>query len=194
MTQTERQSIHASRGLKARAMDAAARILSEEGLAALSLRAIAERAGVGIASIYHYFAGKEELLASLAVDGFARLERDMGAADTTRAAEWAIGRGAQAFFAFTGANPALFALMFDVQMMSRHAELREAEHRAFLAFEHYVASDGRIDAEHAPAVAATLWALGRGIAAIASSQPDGRLSDEQSALIFGGANYLLAPR
>ncbi|MFO1013492.1 MAG: helix-turn-helix domain-containing protein [Caulobacteraceae bacterium] len=194
MSEAARRSMHESRGLKARAMNAAAQILAEEGLAALSLRAIAELAGVGIASIYHYFAGKDELLAALAVDGFQRLERDMSGADAIQPAPSAIGRGAQAFFAFTTANPALFALMFDVQMMSRHAELREAEDRAFVAFAAYVAKDDRIDADYAPAVASTLWALGRGIAAIASSQPGGQLNEAQSALIFGGANYLLQKR
>lgn len=191
MSEDHRRTAHEISGVKARALTAAARILAEQGREALSLRAIAESAQVGIASIYHYFAGKEELLLSLALGGFESLRRVMASADVSRQGVRPIGQGAQAFFAFTGDNPELFALMYDVPMMSRHEVLRTAEHQAFLAFREYVASDPRFPPQVAPNVAAALWALGRGIAAIASSQPDGKLSEEQSETIFSGAGYLL---
>jgi AcrR family transcriptional regulator len=191
MNQDHRRTAHEISGVKARAMTAAARILAEHGREALSLRAIAESAQVGIASIYHYFSSKEELLLSLAVAGFESLRREIATADATREAVRPIGQGAQAFFAFAGDNAELFSLMYDVQMLSRHESLREAEHQAFLTFREYVASDGRFPPDAAPGVAAALWALGRGIAAITSSQPDGKLSAEQAETIFAGAGYLL---
>ena len=55
-------------------------ILATEGLHALSLRAVARRAGVSHAAPYRHFAHKEALLAAIAEEGFARL------AATTRAA------------------------------------------------------------------------------------------------------------
>ena len=191
MTDDHRRAAHEISGVKARAMTAAARILSAYGREALSLRAIAESAQVGIASIYHYFASKDDLLLSLALGGFESLRRAMATAGDNHEAIRPIGLGAQAYFAFAGDNPELFALMYDVQMMSRHEGLREAEHQAFLAFRQYVATDPRFSAEAAPSVAAALWALGRGIAAIASSQPDGKLTPEQSEIIFTGAGHLL---
>lgn len=47
-------------------LDATARILSREGYAALNTNRIASLAGVGIASLYEYFPGKEAIVAALA--------------------------------------------------------------------------------------------------------------------------------
>ncbi|MDE0366729.1 MAG: TetR/AcrR family transcriptional regulator [Gammaproteobacteria bacterium] len=46
-------------------LDAAARILTEDGYAAASTNRIAERAGVSIGSLYEYFPGKEAIFAEL---------------------------------------------------------------------------------------------------------------------------------
>ncbi len=46
-------------------LEAAAQILEAEGLVAVNTNRIAERAGVGIGSLYHYFPSKEVILASL---------------------------------------------------------------------------------------------------------------------------------
>jgi AcrR family transcriptional regulator len=43
----------------------AAELFTEQGYAATTTRQVAERAGIRQASIYHYFKGKEEILASL---------------------------------------------------------------------------------------------------------------------------------
>lgn len=54
-------------------LDAAARILVAEGYAGLTTNRIAEVAGVGIASLYEYFPGKEAVIAALAereLEGF----------------------------------------------------------------------------------------------------------------------------
>jgi AcrR family transcriptional regulator len=46
-------------------LDAAAELFVERGYAATSTRAVAERAGLRQASLYHYFGGKEDILAVL---------------------------------------------------------------------------------------------------------------------------------
>jgi AcrR family transcriptional regulator len=46
-------------------LEAAARILEEEGRAALTTNRIAERAGVSVGSLYQYFPGKEAIVAEL---------------------------------------------------------------------------------------------------------------------------------
>src|SRR6516225_9375031 len=48
-------------------------ILHEEGVHALTLRAVARRAGVSHAAPYRHFADKEALLAAIAEDGYRRL-------------------------------------------------------------------------------------------------------------------------
>lgn len=62
-----------------RILDAAAEIIVEEGLAALSTRSVAERAGVPVASLYQYFGDKDEILLAL-------VERDTGEMDAAVAA------------------------------------------------------------------------------------------------------------
>jgi AcrR family transcriptional regulator len=54
-------------GLTAREelLTAAAELFTERGYAATTTRAVAERAGMRQASMYHYFGGKEDLLAAL---------------------------------------------------------------------------------------------------------------------------------
>lgn len=46
-------------------LDAATRILDEEGLAGLNTNAVARRAGVSVGSLYQYFPGKEAITAAL---------------------------------------------------------------------------------------------------------------------------------
>ncbi len=53
--------------------DAARDILAETGISGLTMRAVAARAGYTAGSVYSYFASKEALLASLAVDEIDQL-------------------------------------------------------------------------------------------------------------------------
>lgn len=65
-----------------RILDEAARLVVEQGVEALTTRAIASAAGVPVASLYQYFADKEEVLLALAA-------RDMDEMDEQVAAELA---------------------------------------------------------------------------------------------------------
>jgi AcrR family transcriptional regulator len=68
---------HQIHSVKAKALSAAAEILACQSVDDLNLRAIAGRAGIGIASIYHYFSNKEELLLNIAIVGFGDLQRNI---------------------------------------------------------------------------------------------------------------------
>jgi AcrR family transcriptional regulator len=63
-----------SRDRVVRILDAAAALVCEEGVEALSTRVIAERAGIPVASLYQYFADKDEILLAL-------VQRDLEAMD-----------------------------------------------------------------------------------------------------------------
>lgn len=178
-------------GLKARVLTAAAKLLATQGADDLSLRAIAEAAGIGQASIYHYFAGKDELLLSLAVEGFEDLRRDIAARQADPAVGSPMRGGHQAFFSLAETRPALFGLMFNARMMARYEALREADHRAFLAYQDAVRADPRIPAEVKDQAALAIWALGRGIAAMMSSQPGGVMPEEMATQLFTGAGWLI---
>ncbi len=89
----------AASGLTARqeVLAAAAELFTVHGYAATTTRAVAERAGLRQASLYHYFAGKEDILAAL-LEGTVRpsleLARDL-VPDTGAGAEarlWALCR------------------------------------------------------------------------------------------------------
>lgn len=98
---------------------------------------------------------------------------------------------ARAFFDFAETRPALFSLMFSERSMARHANLREAEHKTFLLFQAAVEADGRIPSPHQEDVSLALWALGRGMVAIISSYPDGKIPSEIMEKLFAGAAYLV---
>ena len=175
-----------------KALEAAREVLASQGVEHMNLRAIAEAADIGIASIYHYFQNKEDLLLNLALIGYERLTRDIEQHHPD--APTPISGGSRAFFGFAEAQPALFALMFDEQLMSRHEALREAETAAFQAYEAVVRADGRIPSERQSEAAFALWALGRGMAAILASYPGGRPPEEVAQKLFSGAGYLLSAR
>ena len=59
---------------------AARDILEEEGLAALSLRSVARRAGVSHAAPYRHYASREALLADVAADGLVELRAEIASA------------------------------------------------------------------------------------------------------------------
>lgn len=177
--------------VRSRALSAASKILASRGVDELSLRAIAENAGVGIASIYHYFANKDDLLVNLAILGFADLHRHIDAFQAKPEFASPMQACARAYFDFAEKRPALFSLMFSERLMANHEALREAENKVLLVYQAAVEKDPRIPQLQKANVALALWALGRGIAAIRSSYPDGVQPPEISAKLFAGISYLL---
>jgi AcrR family transcriptional regulator len=100
--------------------DAARAILEEEGLAGLSLRAVARRAGVSHAAPYRHYSNHEALLVELAIEGFAELRAEITTA--------AYGPGLEddrisdigaAYMRFVARRPALARLMFGPQLPNR---------------------------------------------------------------------------
>lgn len=63
--------------LRERIMEVAGEIVGEQGLDALSMRAIAVRIGYSPGTIYLYFRDKDELLLSVMNEGFKRMEATM---------------------------------------------------------------------------------------------------------------------
>jgi AcrR family transcriptional regulator len=178
-------------GVRARALAAAGALLDEVGADELSLRLIADRAGIGLASIYHYFENKDALLLSLALNGVGDLRRMV--LDWQRNPEFVspMRGGARAFFAFAQNRPRLFSLMFSERLLANHAALREAEQQVVLAYKAAVEADDRIPAHHQENAAYALWALGRGMAAIIGSYPSGQMPPELMQKLFAGGGYLI---
>ena len=162
----EREAPYHHGDLRDALIQAAQEILEGEGLAALSLRAVARRAGVSPAAPYHHFPDKQALLDAVAERGFDALT----AAMTTRMHEVSGGAArldasGVGYVAFAVANPALFGLMFSAigQNPSAGTSLDSARQRAYAVLQEAVAAyspDGRADA----AECLRPWALVHGIA------------------------------
>lgn len=191
MSREGRNPIREVPGVRARALAAASEILAAEGVAGLSLRAIADAAGIGLASIYHYFANKEALLVSLALAGFEDLRRAILDGQSAPGQTSPMRGGAQAFFAFVQSRPALFSLMFSEGLLAGHASLRQAEHGVLLAYKAAVEADDRIPERHRENAAYALWALGRGMASILASYRDEPMPPEVLQKLFAGGGYLI---
>jgi len=177
--------------LKTRAIDAASHILASQGVEDLSLRAIAEHAGIGIASMYHYFENKDELLLHLALRGFDELRREIVLRQSDPEAASPMRGSGRAFVDFALSQPALFSLMFNERFMARHEVLRDAEQHCLRVYEAAVRADNRIPPEHQANAAFALWALGRGLAGMVCSQPVAYIAAELNKRLSAGATYLI---
>ena len=113
------------------ALRAAARaILDEAGPDAVSLREAARRVGVSARAAYRHFANKEELLASVAAEGFRELAAAMERGATERDRLGGVGL---AYFDFALQKRGLFCLMFGPILGERtkYPELNEAASAVF---------------------------------------------------------------
>lgn len=111
---------------------AADALLQEGGLAAVTLRAVGERAGVSRQAPYRHFTDKVDLLSELAADYFRRLRADVDAAsgDGFDAPLDRLERMTSAYVQFSLASPHRYRLMFGPEVRaSLHAEVH-AEARA----------------------------------------------------------------
>lgn len=154
-------------------LDQARSLLEEGGLGRLSLRSLAARAGVAPGSVYHHFDSKAALLAELARAGFDKLKAELSKAAEAAGEGQRIRACALAFFGFARREPALYALMFDPEIIAA-AGLGPARNGAFEVLEAVVANaasqQGRSpDIVHRVALA--VWACGHGAASMTLADP-----------------------
>lgn len=99
---------------------AARAILDEEGLTAVSLRAVARRAGVSHAAPYRHFPNHEALLIELAIEGFTELKDAIVAAGAASGlTEDKVASIGAAYMRFVARRPAVTRLMFGPQLPNR---------------------------------------------------------------------------
>jgi AcrR family transcriptional regulator len=102
--------------LPAALVAAAREILDESGLQAVGLRETARRVGVSATAAYRHFISKEDLLASVAAEGFDELGAAMERA--TRGPN-PLSRAGLAYVEFALQNRGLFRLMFGPVLAER---------------------------------------------------------------------------
>jgi AcrR family transcriptional regulator len=163
-------------------LKAAERVLERDGLAGLTLRAVAREAGVSHAAPTHHFGDLTGLVSELAAIGFRQFNAAMvaaGAAGTSQT-DKAIGR-AKAYVAYAQANPGMYGLMFRTERldMSRPS-LHEAANASFAglagaigASRHEQISEEALSLDQGAAIARA-WSLVHGFTMLLL---DDRLSD-----------------
>ena len=157
--------LHRSSTLRARALDAAMALVVARGPDGINLRDIAAELNTGAASLYYHFKNKDALLAEVAAQGFRMLETKVIQAYDDEERRAAIRACGYAYLQFIRFNPMLYQLMYSERFLAGHAGVRAAEQQAFATFARLIGTQEG-DEEDLRNSALTLWALGRGIAAL----------------------------
>jgi AcrR family transcriptional regulator len=148
--------------LPAALLGAARQILDENGLQAVGLRETARRVGVSATAAYRHFTNKEDLLASVAAQGFHELAAAMQ--NATRGATPLV-RAGLAYIEFANENRGLFRVMFGPVLAERtkYPALQAASSAVEALLLHGVTDiDSRpLDDNHAAMAA---WGLVHGLA------------------------------
>lgn len=160
-------------------LEAAERVLERDGLAGLTLRAVAREAGVSHAAPTHHFGDLTGLVSELAAIGFLRFNAAMGAAGAT--AETPMDKAkarAHAYVAYAQANPGMYGLMFRTERLDyARPSLHAAANTSFAglagANRQEQISEGGLTLDHAAAIARA-WSLVHGYTMLLL---DGRLTD-----------------
>ena len=147
------------------AMRAAARtLLDEAGPEGVGLREAARRVGVSATAAYRYFASKEDLLASVAAEGFRELAAALKAAADSGDPVSGIG---PAYVDFALKKRGLFRLMFGPLLADRerYPALNEAVNEAFDFLQKAVTGAEGTRQEDSPATLAA-WGLVHGLSTL----------------------------
>ncbi len=178
--------------LRSALVKAGREILEEGGHAALSLRAVARRAGVSAMAPYRHFPDRAGLLAAIAADGVRMLTARLRDADGGAAGADALIAQGVGYVRFAIEYPALFRLMFGPEQPCDYPELASAlaDCLGVLA--------GRVAKTVAEPLTADMtlacWSLVHGLASLAV---DGRLppgGDAPAALAARLGRLLVAGR
>jgi AcrR family transcriptional regulator len=114
-------------------LEAAERVLERDGLAGLTLRAVAREAGVSHAAPTHHFGDLTGLVSELAAVGYRQFSAAMTAAAGagTSLTEKAMAH-AKAYVAFAQAHPGMYGLMFRAERLDmKRPSLHEAANASF---------------------------------------------------------------
>ncbi|MEV0264283.1 TetR/AcrR family transcriptional regulator [Streptomyces sp. NPDC050617] len=148
--------------LRAACLRAARELLEEDGSAALSMRAVARRAGVSPTAPYRHFPDREALVSAVAAEGYRALIEHLAAAHPAPAAPEELAAVAVAYVRFALDHPALFRAMF-AEPCDPDNEERVAATAAITEYLHGIVRRTFPDA--APdALWTSVWALAHGLA------------------------------
>jgi AcrR family transcriptional regulator len=166
--------------LRARILEASLLLIETEGLARLSMREVARRAGVTHQAPYHYFADREAILGEIAAQGFeqlnAAIELAVAASDKQTSASERVSAMVRAYLDFACGHPAHFRLMFRPELVDLancpRAQLEGS--RAFATVKrvvHEAVAAGLPERPSEEALVATIWSVAHGMACLILDGP-----------------------
>ena len=157
---------------------AAMELLDESGETALSLRAVARRAGVSPAAPYRHYDDREALVSAVAAVGYRELAERLAAAHPSPSTPEQLASVAIAYVQFALERPALFRIMFG-EPCDRDNKERVAATAAVSEYVRAIAERTFPDAD-ADALATAIWALVHGFAFL---HLDGKLDAPTPAVV-----------
>ncbi|MFM2418735.1 MAG: hypothetical protein RL385_3458 [Pseudomonadota bacterium] len=181
-------------GLRERVLEASRVLIEQQGLAALSMREVARRAGVSHQAPYNHFADREAILAALAEDGFHAIAARFRAVLAATARTDLLGRVkalGRTYIDFAVAQPAHFRVMFRPELvdLSRFDAAQAAGDAAF-AYLHAAVGElmaaGLLPGASCDVVAALMWSIVHGFACLALDGPLARSFEVDLASLTEG--------
>jgi AcrR family transcriptional regulator len=148
--------------LPAALVRAAMELLEERGENALSLRAVARRAGVSPAAPYRHYADRETLVSAVAAVGYRELAERLTAAHPSPSTPEQLASVAIAYVQFALERPALFRIMFGEPCDHDNDERLAATEAVSLYVRAIV--ERTFPQADADAMATAIWALVHGLA------------------------------
>jgi AcrR family transcriptional regulator len=114
-------------------LQAAERVLERDGLAGLTLRAVAREAGVSHAAPTHHFGDLTGLVSELAAIGFRQFNAAMAAAcDAASSPQQRMLARPKAYVAYAQAHPGMYGLMFRTERLDySRSSLHDAAEASF---------------------------------------------------------------
>ena len=159
-------------GLKQQVLEASLGLIREVGLAQLSMREVARRAGVSHQAPYHHFKDKDAIVAALVEQGFTALaDRLEAAAAGQGTPKQRLSRTGRQYVAFAFENPVHFRLMFRPELvdLARFPSAQAAAARAFAVLTRLVDQQPaarRRSAESKEAEVSLHWSVVHGLATL----------------------------
>jgi AcrR family transcriptional regulator len=152
-------------------LEAALRLLTDEGHSALTVRRVATEAGCSTIGVYTWFGGKDGLVDAVWRDGFASFERALRRAKPLDGKFGMLRAQAAAYRKWALRNPRYYRVMFMNAVVDHQPseELVQVSLAAYLALQNAVqtaANKGELATEDLDAVAMACWGTVHGLVAI----------------------------
>lgn len=158
--------------LRSALLGAAKDLIAEAGIDNLSLRKLAERAGVSRTAPYHHFSGKNDLLCAIAAQGFRRRHKQAMATfdDPRLTPEEKFEAYIFGYMQFAADNPEEYELMFGRSIWKQENSTQELRDVAYPCFQQQVdmvrswQQAGLISGDNPLRTSQVIWGAVHGIA------------------------------